>query len=61
MEGIISEKEEYSEPHLIVNYINIYDQSSNIELILHISSYHHDKPGIRFPILIATPAIINES
>ena len=60
-EGQISEKEDLSDPHLKVNILNIYDQSSSIELVLHISSYEHDKPGLRFPIMIGSPETINES
>tara|TARA_R110001606_G_scaffold145231_1_gene285051 strand:+ start:262313 stop:264670 length:2358 start_codon:yes stop_codon:yes gene_type:complete len=60
--GVVGNTKETSEPHWIPKTLRILPSSDTLELVLHISNFHHSKGGAREPILLgARDRIMHDS
>lgn len=52
--GVVGTSKSTSEPHWIPKTLRILPKSDTVELVLHISNFHHSKGGARQPIVLGS-------
>lgn len=52
--GVVGTTEDSSEPHWVPKTLRILPKSDTVELVLHISNFHHSKGGARQPIVLGS-------